>query len=267
MNSVNENVAMASGGPVIAFPNQHHLAHIQSHLAFYMHPLLGQNPSIAPVVTPAMLTHLNQHILMQYVSEMSDISNASTEVDVTEIMKIADETGDEELLNELDVLFAAASKMAGERLHELLGPIVPILQHMTQVVQSLQVPPPMDPTAVAAKEIEAKERIETARIQSKQEVDKTKIALDSKRHEDNQAIKQASVQIDAMQLMADTNRMNAEAQARLEEIASEERISQDTNDTKVEIARDSNEIKERISDKDRIVDQIQTRGTPTDDAS
>jgi hypothetical protein len=267
MNSVNENVAMASGGPVIAFPNQHHLAHIQSHLAFYMHPLLGQNPSIAPVVTPAMLTHLNQHILMQYVSEMSDISNASTEVDVTEIMKIADETGDEELLNELDVLFAAASKMAGERLHELLGPIVPILQHMTQVVQSLQVPPPMDPTAVAAKEIEAKERIETARIQSKQEVDKTKIALDSKRHEDDQAIKQASVQIDAMQLMADTNQMNAEAQARLEEIASEERISQDTNDTKVEIARDSNEIKERISDKDRIVDQIQTRGTPTDDAS
>lgn len=251
MNSVNENVAMASGSPVVAFPDQHHLAHIQNHLAFYLHPLLGQNPMLMPTVTPSMLSHLNQHILMQYVSEMSDVANASTEVDVTEIMKTADETGDEELLNELDILFAAASKMVGDRLNQMLNPIVPLLQQMTQIVQSMQMPPPMDPTVVAAKEVEAKERVETARIQSKEKVDQSKLQLEAAKHEDDQKIKQAGVQIDAMELMAKTDQMNTDTQVRLEELASNERVSQDANDTKIETTRDSNEVKERIADSDR----------------
>jgi hypothetical protein len=44
-NAVNENVAATMGRPIVAFPEQDHIAHLKTHLAYMMNPALGMKPA------------------------------------------------------------------------------------------------------------------------------------------------------------------------------------------------------------------------------
>src|SRR5205814_2796471 len=70
MNQVNENIAMALGRPVAAFPEQDHLAHVQVLLDFYQCPVLGQLPTIASKFIAPAMQHLSEHVLYWYLSHM-----------------------------------------------------------------------------------------------------------------------------------------------------------------------------------------------------
>ena len=68
MDAANENVAMSIGQMAYAYPEQDHLAHIQSHLDFAKDPVFGGNPLIAPQYIPKAMEHIKQHIVLWYLS-------------------------------------------------------------------------------------------------------------------------------------------------------------------------------------------------------
>ena len=68
LNAINENVAMTLGRPVVAFPEQDHLAHIQVLLDYMLSPFFGLLSIIAPKYLPAALQHLAEHIALWYMS-------------------------------------------------------------------------------------------------------------------------------------------------------------------------------------------------------
>ena len=62
---------MALGKTAFAYPRQDQLAHIQTHLAFAMDPVLGSNPLIAQKYIPQALEHIKQHMMLWYTNQIS----------------------------------------------------------------------------------------------------------------------------------------------------------------------------------------------------
>ena len=56
-----ENGAALMGAPLTAFPEQNHAVHIEAHLSFLASPIAMMNPMVAP----AMVSHIFQHISLQ----------------------------------------------------------------------------------------------------------------------------------------------------------------------------------------------------------
>jgi hypothetical protein len=109
LNAVNENVAMAMGRPVVAFPDQDHLAHIQVILDFAGNPMLGANPIIAQGYLPHALQHLKEHIVFFYVRHMLDVVTKGGQIAQQDLV-----SKDAEVKEKLDQLFATAEKSKDE---------------------------------------------------------------------------------------------------------------------------------------------------------
>jgi hypothetical protein len=74
LNAINENIAASLGQPVVAFPDQDHLAHIQSHLNFLTDPIYGANPLMAGQAIGALLQNVKEHMLFWYGMEVHRIA-------------------------------------------------------------------------------------------------------------------------------------------------------------------------------------------------
>jgi len=71
-NPVLENVKMAMGEMSSPYPDQDHVAHLLTHLAFMQDKNYGANPLIAPACAPLMLQHIKQHLIMHYLQSVRD---------------------------------------------------------------------------------------------------------------------------------------------------------------------------------------------------
>ncbi len=147
-NAVNENVAAMVGRAITAFPEQDHLAHIQTHLTFMMSPVFGQNPLSAPVFLPVMLGHLNEHVSWWYASEVFKKASAAIGVDLGEQMKgIKD---DHESRRVLDRMLAEATQLVVQMGQQQFEQFPAIIQQAQQVLAQYAPKPPVDPKAEAA---------------------------------------------------------------------------------------------------------------------
>jgi hypothetical protein len=72
MDPASENVAAAMGSGIYVLPQQDHLAHIITHMAFVKSPLFGSNPVIAKTFLFPMVVHLRDHLLNYYLTETHD---------------------------------------------------------------------------------------------------------------------------------------------------------------------------------------------------
>ena len=102
-DSANENVAMAIGQAAFAYPEQDHLAHIQSHLDFARDPVLGANPMIAPAFIPGAMEHIKQHLTLWYLNRMNGYVTKS-------LGKPVNNYDDPEFTAKIDQLFGEASR-------------------------------------------------------------------------------------------------------------------------------------------------------------
>lgn len=57
-----ENTKGLEANPLKAKPEQNHLAHLQSHLAFLESPLQAGNPAVSPQTVMGILQHINEHL-------------------------------------------------------------------------------------------------------------------------------------------------------------------------------------------------------------
>lgn len=168
MSAPNENVAIGLGRPVAAFPEQNHLAHLESHIDFVKSPIYGANPAFQPTVVPAMLQHIKEHMTLAYAAETMKLIDEhlekvvmGTEVDVAGLLaEFQDADTMEQKLTVVDMLrvkdahlgrmidkmFAAASAQVVATMAKNFEGIMPLLTQLNQQAQQFKPPMPMDPT-------------------------------------------------------------------------------------------------------------------------
>lgn len=178
LNAVNENVAASMGSPVVAFPDQDHLAHLQVHLSYITNPIFGASPIMAPIVIPSMLNHVKDHLALWYVNKTVEVASQAAGMDITNLMDVENPEVD----REFDRMLAAANAQVEQSSMSELQVIPAIIQQAMQVLQSMQGQPPMDPTQVAMAQIQAQQAETQRRAQSdaqKAQFDQAKLATES----------------------------------------------------------------------------------------
>jgi hypothetical protein len=220
-DSSNENAAMALGKAAFAFPNQDHLAHLQSHLAFAMDPALGSNPLIATKFIPQALEHIKQHMTLWYTQQMQKYATAGTHVDLTKY-------ADGKLTYEIDKAMALASQHVSMDTQEVFAGVLPALQKLGQMMQQLSPQPQIDP--------------------SDQAILQASLAETQRRAQRDQA----DTQLGAAKLQADTQTKMAQIQADQTERSQAHQIDAAMN-------AENNLTQERMKTAQLTVDEIRLR--------
>ena len=174
LNAVNENVAATMGSPIIAFPDQDHLAHIQVHLSYISNPLLGGSRIMAPVVIPPMLNHLKDHIALWYVSETVRIASQAAGMDVSKLM----DPKNTDIDQEFDRMLASADAHVEAEAQRTLASVPQIIQQAIQLMQQYM-PPQPDPTQLAIQAQQAETQRRAMADQAKNQNDRQKIISDT----------------------------------------------------------------------------------------
>jgi len=215
LNAVNENVAMTLGRPVVAFPEQDHLAHIQVLLDYMLSPFFGMLSIIAPKYLPAALQHLAEHMAYWYLSTVVEIGSKETGQDFGKLTQFRDP----DTLKEMDQTLAEISHHVMDTAKQMLAKIPPAIQQAQQLLHSLMPPPQQDPSQAALAVANANNQSREKLQQGKQEADTQKQSSDN----------QAKLQQTTLEQQGDNQRTDAELQSR-------ERINQADNTTALEIS-------------------------------
>lgn len=201
-NSINENVAAVMGRPIVAFPQQDHLAHLEAHLAFLQSPLLGSSQLMAPTFLPIMVAHVKEHIAMWYASAVLEMCNHVAGQDVSDLMK--EHKSDEEK-QAFDRMVGAASLKIVNGAKLELKTVPEIMDKALEMLKQYQMPPPMDPTQAAMAETQRKSAADQAKQagdQQKLQATVEKLKLDGQKFAAEQQGADADRQLDAQAMQA-----------------------------------------------------------------
>jgi chaperonin GroES len=226
LNAVNENIAATMKRPIVAFPEQDHLAHLQVHLDFVTNPMFGGNRVIGPQCVPLLLDHIKEHMVLWYANQIFNEASDAAQVDIGEIQKGA--TTEEK--KSLDQMLAATSQVVSKQAEETFSSIPQIIQTAIETLQAMMPPPqmPADPRVeVMKQQVEAQAAKDQADAQYKQ----TKLQQDAQikaqeaqmrsqeKMQDIQArlaMLQEELKKEMMRQEAEDRRVQAQIQARLE---------------------------------------------------
>lgn len=237
LNAVNENIAMTMRRPVVAFPEQDHLAHLQVHLDFLTNPMFGNNKAIGPAFIPMMLDHIKEHMVLWYATQIYEEASGAAEVDIGKIQK--DATTEEK--QALDKLLATTSQIVTKQSQEAFGQIPQIIEQAIQTLQQMQPPPPQDPSIkIAEQQLQNQQAKDTATAQTAQ----AKLAQDAQlkqadmqqRSADKQADIQSRIQELQMQLQVEQIRQEAEDQRTQAQIRARLEMNESDNQTAKQLA-------------------------------
>jgi hypothetical protein len=223
MNAANENAAMALGRPVTAFPEQDHLAHIQTLLDFVTSPMLGQLPIIAPTFLPRALDHLKEHMVMWYVTEVYRVTSEAVGKPLEKYMEIEDK----DTKNEIERLIATASTDIVASAGKMFGKLPPIIQSAIQIVQQYQ-PQGQDPQTKST-EIMAQ--------------------VQRERNQGDMQVRQKSIEQQGQLKQAELAQRNQEAQMRRQEKESEMQLRLVEGGKKSQDEMQLEAIRQRAEDK------------------
>jgi hypothetical protein len=200
-NAVNENVAASLGRPVTAFPEQDHLAHLQTHISYLTNPMFGSNPIFAPVYIPSILNHIKEHVALWYAST---VFNVSTEAlggeDLGDMMRDMDPK-DREGRRALDRMLAEASTTALTEGSQIFQQIPQIIQQAQQIMQQFQPPMQQDPRLA----------IEGQKLQ----LEGQKMQADAQKTQMDAQMAAQKMQMDAQKMQQDAQMDAAELQAKV----------------------------------------------------
>jgi hypothetical protein len=209
MDAANENVAMSIGQMAFAYPEQDHLAHIQSHLDFAKDPVFGGNPLIAPQYIPKAMEHVKQHIVLWYLNRSKGYVNKALGGQEHEDYGMVVDPKD------LDQLYAMAAQHVNMDTQETLQGILPVIQQMVQSAQQYKPQPPLTPDA--------------------------KVLLDT-----SMAETQRRAQRDQAEMQIKDRQMAAEAEREMARLENDYEIAMEEQKYKLAIAMGDLEMKERI---------------------
>lgn len=214
LNAVNENVAASMGKPLVAFPDQDHVAHLRTHLDYMQSPMFGGFMLIAPGLIPQMLTHLKDHIVYWYVSTVVEMGSAAAGTDIS---KLIDDDPEVERALEglLSDLSSRVLRAAPQALGELQIPaVVQQAIGMMQQLQQMSQPQMTDPAQVAMAETQrkaARDQMDAQEAQAKLAIEQKKVAIDEVEAETERAKVTADLGMEAQRQLADAQQAVEEA--------------------------------------------------------
>jgi hypothetical protein len=217
MNPALENVAMTLGKPVGAFPQQDHMAHLQTHLAYATDPLYGSNPIMAPVFIPAVLEHIKQHLTLWYLNQADTYTTVALGRPFN-ILKV------EPVIREAQQLLAAATQHVHKDSGEMLDNVGNTIGQMLQMVQQMRgAQQPQDPSIQALVQTQmAETQRKAAKDQADAQLKMQDMAAEDKRADDKLVAEQ---QMKAAELTHDVNTMTLEQQFAREQYEAEQRAA------------------------------------------
>jgi hypothetical protein len=225
LNAVAENVAAVMGKPVTAFPEQDHIAHLKTHLAFMKSPAFGMNPLIAPAFLPVILQHLKEHIAMWYASSVLDVTSEAAGVDISEDMKNI--KGDPEARRALDRALAEAAAFVIEKGDEVFAQMPAVIQQAQQMAQQFAPPQPMDPAQASVQATQMQAQVQQAKMQQDAALAQAKLQADGQKAAQSAQVQQAKLQQDAQLQAARMQQEQALQQQR--EMAEDQRTAAELN--------------------------------------
>jgi hypothetical protein len=234
-NAVNENAAASLGRPITAFPEQDHIAHLKTHLAYMTSPAFGMNPMIAPAYLPVMLNHLKEHVTLWYVAATVRIASEALGEDVAEAMK---EIGkDNDARRALDQMLAEASTMVIEQGAAVFDALPPVIQQAQQLLQSMQPQQMQDPRLaiegqklqLQTQQMQQDAQMQQAKLQIEQQQTQADMQLEGAKLQQDAQEMQIRVQLEMQKQQAEDARKAAELQARIT-------MNTDDNRTAMELA-------------------------------
>jgi hypothetical protein len=200
-NAVNENVAASLGRPVTAFPEQDHLAHLQTHISYLTNPMFGSNPIFAPVYIPSILNHIKEHVALWYASTVFNVSTEALDgEDLGDMMRDMDPK-DREGRRALDRMLAEASTTALTEGSQIFQQIPQIIQQAQQIMQQFQPPMQQDPRLA----------IEGQKLQ----LEGQKMQADAQKTQMDAQMAAQKMQMDAQKMQQDAQMDAAELQAKV----------------------------------------------------
>ena len=204
-NAVAENVKATLGRAVVAFPAQDHVAHLKTHLAYMVSPMLGASKLIAPSFTPIMLNHIKEHIAFWYADEVYKTADESADFDVEAVMK---ELKDKETKQAFDQMLAEASLNVALAAEKAFGALPPVIDQAIQLIQSQQPVAPPDPaTQAAMADIQMRGQVE----QGKAQLEAQKLQLTAQQAQVTQQL-----EVQKLQLATQQSQMDQQAKQQLE---------------------------------------------------
>lgn len=253
-HAVNENIAAALGQPIIAFPDQDHLAHIQAHLSFIEDPMFGANPLMAPQAIPAILQNVKEHMLFFYGTRIFQIASQAADKDITEFMSIKDAG----VKTAFDQLLAAATNTAHPEFQKQFSQLPGVIQQAQALLKQFQPPQAVDPSVVAGKKVDADAQLGNAKLQQQAQADAQTAALKKAELDQNATLAQQQNQVTVQdrdsenktQMQQDQLRAQTEVQTKTMDSQVKLQTTQEDNDTAMEIAAAEIEAGKKTNIKD-----------------
>jgi len=219
MDPVSENVAATMGRPIYVMPQQDHMAHIMTHMAFLKSPLFGSNPVIVKTFLYPMATHLRDHLLNYYLVEAHNA---------------VDEASKQGLIPDEATEQTKVIIQVQQFIEQQLGAFGQELAQIDQAAQQFRPQPPMPPdSSMQVAQLNA--QIQGQALQQRAQVDQARIQLDQQKlqiQQQNDAAKLTDQQqARAEKLQAEQFRQMAESQRTAAEMAGRERMNTADNDT------------------------------------
>lgn len=144
-NAVNENVTASLGKPVTAFPDQDHLAHLQTHLSYMTSPMFGMSMLFAPTYLPVMINHIKEHMAWWYASRVFDLATEATGSDIGDMLtEMADEK-DDKGRRALDRTLAEAGTLAVQQGAKEFESLPEVIKQAQAFLQQFMPKPQEDP--------------------------------------------------------------------------------------------------------------------------
>jgi len=219
MDPVSENVAATMGRPIYVMPQQDHMAHIMTHMAFLKSPLFGSNPVIVKTFLYPMATHLRDHLLNYYLVEAHNAVDEASKQGL-----IPDEASEQ----------TKVIIQVQQFIEQQLGAFGQELAQIDQAAQQFRPQPPMPPdSSMQVAQLNA--QIQGQALQQRAQVDQARIQIEQQKlqiQQQNDAAKLTDQQqARAEKLQAEQFRQMAESQRTAAEVAARERMNTADNDT------------------------------------
>jgi hypothetical protein len=249
-HAVNENIAAALGQPIVAFPDQDHLAHIQAHLSFIEDPMFGANPLMAPQAIPAILQNVKEHMLFFYGTHIFELASKAAGKDITEFMSIKDAG----VKTAFDQMLAAATNVAHPQFQAQFAQVPSVIQAAQALLKQFQPPPVMDPSQVAAQKVQADsaakqgdQAIKQKQVDNQAQVDAQTLALKQAEQQQNMSLGQGEQQVKVATTAA-TNQSREKIAGQSD--ATKLQVTSEDNNTAMEIAAAEIEAGKKTNIKD-----------------
>ena len=231
-NAVNENVAATMGRPIVAFPEQDHIAHLKTHLAYMTNPALGGSQLIAPTYLPGILEHIKEHLALWYAATVLELAEDTSGIDISEDMK---NLKDDEAKRAFDRMLAEASQTVVTDATEVFAALPPVIAQAMDMMQQLAPQPPQDPRTA----------LEGQKLQAQQQRDQAQMQLDGQKMQMQMQKDQTAMQIEGQKMQADAMQSQAEMQLQAQKLQIEQQLEQMKQDR--EDARKSAELNARMT--------------------